>query len=62
MTSDCRRCHYAIEDFLNAEVFDCLEDGARSLRCFDTTRSSYNFEQDFFGISSLAMQLHLISQ
>ena len=53
MTEECRRCHYAIEDFINNDIFSCFDElsgtGA-SMRCFSTVRGAYNFEQDFYGI------------
>ena len=50
MSTNCRRCHYAIEDFLNSNVFACLDAGIASLRCFSVSRKLYNFEQDFFNV------------
>ena len=53
MSQPCRRCHYAIEDFLNSELYACLDQGgpaANGRRCFDERRGSYNFEQDFYRI------------
>ena len=59
MSRDCRRCHYAIEDVLNTDVFACLNDRgpAAGSRCFTVDRKGYNFEQDFYGVipSNLAM-------
>lgn len=52
MSHECRRCHYAIEDILNADVFACLDAGSSSLRCFSSNRKSYNYQQDFFGVLS----------
>ena len=51
MTSACRRCHYALEDFINNDIFACFDDSTlSSRRCFSLIRDNYNFEQDFFGI------------
>ena len=49
MSMECRRCHYAIEDFLNSDVFACNDAQANSLRCFSLNRTHYNYMQDFFG-------------
>jgi hypothetical protein len=49
MSMECRRCHYAIEDFLNSDVFACNDAQANSLRCFSLDRTHYNYRQDFFG-------------
>ena len=52
MSRECRRCHYAIEDVLNSDVFACLNDGnsVAGGRCLTLDRRGYNFEQDFFGV------------
>ena len=51
MSAACRRCHYAIEDLLNPDVFECLDsDDPRSTDCFTLERGGYNFEQDIWGI------------
>ena len=50
MSTECRRCHYAIEDFLNAELFRCLHAGAYSDGCFSLSRGVYNYRQDVLGI------------
>ena len=52
MTPECRRCHYALEDFINNDVFACLDSGPElsSRRCFTFDREGYNYEQDFFSI------------
>ena len=55
LSPGCRRCHYALDDFLNSDVFDCLDSAdtsgrGTSRRCFAQTRGSYNYQQDFFGI------------
>ena len=49
MPPECRRCHYALEDFVNHDVFACLDsDELSSRRCFSTDREGYNYNQDFF--------------
>jgi hypothetical protein len=51
LTPGCRRCHYALEDVINADVFGCVDGGiATSRRCFSTDRDSYNYDLDFFGV------------
>ena len=52
MPAECRRCHYALEDLINNDVFECLDSGPdlTSRRCFSQDREGYNYEQDFFSI------------
>ena len=52
MLPECRRCHYALEDFVNNDVFTCLDSAPElsSRRCFSVDRDDYNYEQDFFNI------------
>ena len=51
MSRECRRCHYALEDFINNDVFACLDsEGLSSRRCFSVDRGDYNYEQDLYGI------------
>ena len=61
MTPECRRCHYALEDFINNDVFQCFDQAtpdefgaitgtSAATRCFTQSRGGYNYEQDFFSI------------
>lgn len=52
LSAGCRRCHYALEDFINSDVFACVDAGGttRSRRCFSKDRDMYNYELDFFGV------------
>ena len=48
----CRRCHYALEDLINNDVFTCLDSvpPLSSMRCLSVDRGGYNYEQDFFSV------------
>ena len=59
LTPGCRRCHYALEDFLNADVFSCLDEGIKGRRCFTSNRENYNFDLDFFGVVKPGAQVIL---
>lgn len=61
MPPECRRCHYALEDLINNDVFTCLDSDPpqSSLRCLSVDREGYNYEQDFFSILKPGLKLDL---
>jgi hypothetical protein len=54
MSEDCRRCHYPVEDLINADHRDCLDGQTDSCVSFD--RTAFNFDQDVLGILNARAQ------
>ena len=50
LTEACRKCHYPLEDLLNAEANACLI--GKKHRCASLNRGIYHFEQDAYGIGT----------
>ena len=48
MSDGCRRCHYALEDFINVEQRECIQQRRRR-RCTNTNRGIYNLNRDLYG-------------
>ena len=48
MSDGCRRCHYALEDFIYVEQRECIQQRRRR-RCTNTNRGIYNLNRDLYG-------------